>query len=66
METVKRWLPEMSVDGNNLEARTYMAYAIDILEGYTLAIVNTLLHYNIAQTVPDWKNLFFNMKYEQE
>lgn len=51
VETVARWLPVVSDDGNNLEARTYMAYAADILGGYTQAIVNTTSHHIIAQTI---------------
>ena len=51
VETVNKWLPEVSKDGNNLEARTWMAYAADILGGYTQAIVNTTSHHIIAQTI---------------
>ena len=51
VQTIAKWLPVVSDDGNNLEARTYMAYAADILGGYTQAIVNTTSHHIIAQTI---------------
>lgn len=51
VRTISRWLPEVSEDGKNLEARTHMAYAADILGGYTQAIVNTTSHHIIAQTI---------------
>lgn len=51
VETVNKWLPAAAADGTNLEARTYMAYAADILGGYTQAIVNTTSHHIIAQTI---------------
>lgn len=51
VQVISRWLPEVSDDGNNLEARTWMAYAADILGGYTQALVNTTSHHIIAQTI---------------
>ena len=51
VETIAKWLPVVAGDGNNLEARTWMAYAADILGGYTQAIVNTTSHHIIAQTI---------------
>lgn len=51
VRTIQKWLPKVSEDGSNLEARTYMAYAADILGGYTQAIVNTTSHHIIAQTI---------------
>lgn len=51
VQVVGRWLPVVSDDGENMEARTWMAYAADILGGYTQAIVNTTSHHIIAQTI---------------
>ena len=51
VEVISKWLPVVAQDGNNLEARTWMAYAADILGGYTQAIVNTTSHHIIAQTI---------------
>ena len=51
VEVISKWLPVVSEDGSNLEARTWMAYAADILGGYTQAIVNTTSHHIIAQTI---------------
>lgn len=51
VKVVNRWLPVVSENGNNLEARTWMAYAADILGGYTQAIINTTSHHIIAQTI---------------
>lgn len=51
VETITKWLPVVAGDGNNLEARTWMAYAADILGGYTQALVNTTSHHIIAQTI---------------
>ena len=51
VEVVSKWLPVVSGNGNDLEARTWMAYAADILGGYTQAIVNTTSHHIIAQTI---------------
>lgn len=48
---INQWLPEVSRDGKNLEARSWMAYAADILGGYTQSIVNTTSHHIIAQTM---------------
>ena len=44
-------LPLVAKDGNNLEARTCMCYAADILAGYTQALCSTTSHHNIAQTI---------------
>lgn len=49
--TINHWLPEVVKDGKNLEARSWMAYAADILGGYTQSIVNTTSHHIIAQTI---------------
>lgn len=51
VETVAKWLPRVVKDGSDLEARTHMAYAADILGGYTQSIVNTTSHHIIAQTI---------------
>ncbi|MCH3949577.1 MAG: iron-containing alcohol dehydrogenase [Acidaminococcus sp.] len=51
VKTINKWLPEVAKDGNNLEARSWMAYAADILGGYTQSIINTTSHHIIAQTI---------------
>ena len=51
VRTINKWLPKVSENGKDLEARTHMAYAADILGGYTQAIVNTTSHHIIAQTI---------------
>lgn len=51
VEVVSKWLPVAASDGDNMEARSWMAYAADILGGYTQAIVNTTSHHIIAQTI---------------
>ena len=44
-------LPLVAKDGNNLEARTCLCYAADILAGYTQALCSTTSHHIIAQTI---------------
>lgn len=44
-------LPLVLRDGNNLEARTNMAYAADILCGYTQSLICTTSHHIIAQAI---------------
>lgn len=51
IRTVKRWLPLAAQDGNNLEARCNMAYAANILSGYTQALTSCTSHHIIAQTM---------------
>ncbi len=51
IRTVAKWLPVVAEDGNNLEARVNMAYAADILSGYTQALICTTSHHIAAQTL---------------
>lgn len=51
VSTVAKWLPVAVADGNNLEARTNIAYAADVLSGYTQALINTTSHHIIGQTM---------------
>lgn len=51
IKTVKRWLPAVAKDGNNLEARCNMSYAANILSGYTQALTSCTSHHIIAQTM---------------
>lgn len=51
IRTVKRWLPVAVRDGDNLEARCNMAYAANILSGYTQALTYCTSHHIIAQTM---------------
>lgn len=44
-------LPLVANDGNNLEARSCMCYAADILAGCTQALCGTTSHHIIAQTI---------------
>lgn len=44
-------LPLVLADGSNLEARTNMAYAADILCGYTQSLICTTSHHIIAQAI---------------
>lgn len=48
---VAQYLPEVSKDGNNLEARVNMSYAANILAGYTMSLINTTSHHIAAQTM---------------
>ncbi|MGI6109772.1 MAG: iron-containing alcohol dehydrogenase [Eubacteriaceae bacterium] len=48
---VARWLPEVSQDGSNLEARVNMSYAANILAGYTQSLINCTSHHITAQTL---------------
>lgn len=51
VETVNKWLPEAVNDGSNMTARENMAYAADILAGYSMSICGTTSHHIIAQTI---------------
>lgn len=51
IRTVKRWLPVAARDGDNLEARSNMAYAANILSGYTQALTSCTSHHIIGQTM---------------
>lgn len=51
IRTVVKWLPVVARDGTNLEARCHMAFAADILSGYTQALVSCTSHHIIAQTL---------------
>ena len=48
---VAKNLPLVLADGSNLEARTNMAYAADILCGYTQSLICTTSHHIIAQAI---------------
>ena len=50
-EAVNKWLPEAVNDGSNITARENMAYAADILAGYSMSICGTTSHHIIAQTI---------------
>ena len=49
--TVAKWLPKVFEDGKNLEARVHMAYAADILCGYTQSLIGTTSHHITGQTI---------------
>ena len=51
VQVIQKWLPKAVENGNDLEARTWMAFAADILGGYTQALINTTSHHIIAQTI---------------
>lgn len=51
IRTVTKWLPVVAEDGKNLEGRVNMAYAADILSGYTQALICTTSHHIAAQTL---------------
>lgn len=51
IKTVSKWLPIVAEDGTNIEGRLNMAYAANILSGYTQALINTTSHHIIAQTM---------------
>jgi alcohol dehydrogenase len=51
IRTVAKWLPVVSDDGSNLEARTNMSYAANILAGYTQSLINCTSHHITAQTI---------------
>lgn len=51
IRTVAKWLPVVSEDGNNLEARVNMSYAANILAGYTQSLINCTSHHITAQTL---------------
>ena len=44
-------LPKVAENGNDLQARTNMAYAADVLAGYTQSMINCTSHHIIAQTM---------------
>lgn len=46
---VTQWLPVVAEDGKNEEARTNIAFAADVLSGYTQALINTTSHHIIGQ-----------------
>ena len=49
VRTICKWLPIVAKDGSNMEGRDRMAYAADILSGYTQALINTTSHHIIGQ-----------------
>lgn len=51
VRTVLRWLPVAARDGGNLEARSNLSYAANILSGYTQALSTCTSHHIIAQTM---------------
>lgn len=51
VETVNEWLPEAVRNGENLHAREHVAFAADILAGYSMSICGTTSHHIIAQTI---------------
>ena len=48
---VAQWLPVVSKDEANLEARVNLSYAANILAGYTQSLINCTSHHIIAQTM---------------
>lgn len=51
VETVNKWLPKAVSDGSDITARENVAYAADILAGYSMSICGTTSHHIIAQTI---------------
>ena len=51
VRAVARWLPIVSEDGSNLEARVNMSYAANILAGYTQSLINCTSHHITGQTM---------------
>lgn len=51
VETINEWLPETVINGKNLQAREHVAFASDILAGYSMSICGTTSHHIIAQTI---------------
>lgn len=51
MQTVYTWLPEAVRNGSNLEARTQMSYAANILGGYAMAHCFVTTHHIIGQAM---------------
>lgn len=51
IRTVAKWLPVVADNGKNIEGRVNMAYAADILSGYTQALICTTSHHIAAQTL---------------
>lgn len=51
VRTVSENLVRVVNDGNDLEARTNMAFAADILSGYCMTMVSTTSHHILAQTL---------------
>lgn len=48
---VAQWLSVAAEDGENMEARTNMSYAANILAGYTQSLINCTSHHITAQTL---------------
>ena len=51
VRAVAKYLPIVSENGDNLEARINMSYAANILAGYTQSLINCTSHHIIAQTM---------------
>ena len=51
VRTISKWLPVVVDDGENMEGRCNMAYAANILSGYTQALESSTSHHIIAQTI---------------
>lgn len=51
VKTICHNLPLVVENPDNLEARSNMAYAADILSGYTMALVSVTSHHILAQTL---------------
>lgn len=48
---ITKWLPIVIKNGNDLEARTQMAFAANICAGYSMSMIGTTSHHIIAQTM---------------
>ena len=51
VRTVAKYLKRAVDDGSDMEARTNMAFAADILSGYCMTMVGTTSHHILAQTL---------------
>ena len=51
IKIVSEYLPKVLENTNDLESRNYMAFAADILSGYTQSLVSVTSHHIIAQTL---------------
>lgn len=51
VRTVAKYLERAVNDGSDMEARTNMAFAADILSGYCMTMVSTTSHHILAQTL---------------
>lgn len=51
IKIVSEYLPRVVENPNDLESRNYMAFAADILSGYTQSLVSVTSHHIIAQTL---------------